>query len=156
MELTSIKVNGKALGNEEIGDLIVNRPRNGYYVKGLDDGDEVIVSAHYNALPVSVKVKHNVANLYLDFFKLAFNATESVEALHYLEMTNYPVKLLFKVKRMGGYNRLILRGFVYEQHFDGDVYIRYIVTNDDDEERLRAEVKLEQEEEKGTGGRYDK
>lgn len=145
MKLESIKVNGEELGKEEIADLFVNRPRNGVYVKGLAENDEVIVSARYDAIPLEVHVKNTTGSVYFGFFKFSFNAKDSADFLKYLEMVPYPVKLLFHVKRLGGYNRLILRGFVYEQHYLDDEFIRYDGKTDADEERLREEVKKDKQ-----------
>ena len=146
MKLESIKVNDKELTNEQIADLFVNRPRNGYYVKGLADDDEVIVSASFDGLPIRPKIRANSVTLYFQFYKLVYSLTESAKFDQALENVSYPVKLLFKVKRVGGYNRLILRGFAYEQHFIEAVYIRYYAENDDYENRLRTEVMKEKDE----------
>lgn len=145
MKLESIKVNGEELGKEEIADLFVNRPRNGYYVKGLNEGDEVIVSDSFDGHPLEVQVKGSTGIIYFGFYKFMYNAKESPTLEGYLEMSRLPIKLLFHVKRMGGYNRLILMGFAYEQHYVDDIYIRYVAYDDDGEERLREEVKKDKQ-----------
>lgn len=147
MKLESIKVNGEELTKEEIADLFVNRPRNGYYVKGLAEGDEVIVSDSFDGLPLDLKIKNNSGIIYFGFFKFVYSATAFADIEQFLELTPYPVKFLFRVIRLGGYNRLILRGFAYEQHLVDDVYIRYIGDSDSDEERLREEVKKDKQAE---------
>ena len=156
MKLESIKVNGEELGKEEIADLFVNRPRNGYYVKGLAEDDEVMVSASFDALPIDLKFKGSSAIIYFGFYKLVYNDKESSSVAQYLQLAHYPVKLLFHVKRIGGYNRLILRGFAYHMYFDDECRIGQVAENDVDDKRLREEVQKDQDEEQGTGGRYDK